>query len=50
MMDASSEEDYVIKRAKLTHASNPLEAKAWILTAKTLYPNNFDVQVRIIYK
>lgn len=47
-MDASSEEEYVIKKAKLTHTSDPFAAKAWILTAKTLYPNNFDVQVRFI--
>lgn len=40
-----SDEDYVIQRAKSALDTNPLSAKAWMLTAKTLYPNNFGVQV-----
>lgn len=43
-MDAT-EEDYLINRAKLAQTSDPFTAKAWILAAKTLYPNNFGVQV-----
>ncbi|CAH1174144.1 unnamed protein product [Phaedon cochleariae] len=39
-----SDEDYVIQRAKDSFKSNPVAAKAWVLTAKTLYPNNFAVQ------
>lgn len=40
-----SDEDYVIKRAKNSLKGDPLSAKAWMITAKTLYPNNFGVQV-----
>ncbi|XP_074038385.1 integrator complex subunit 10 [Leptinotarsa decemlineata] len=39
-----SDEEYVIQRAKAAFSSNPVAAKAWMLTAKTLYPNNFGVQ------
>lgn len=42
-----SDEDYVIHRAKIDLEKNPLSAKAWMITAKTLYPNNFGVQVLI---
>lgn len=40
-----SDEDYVIERAKNALKLNPVSAKAWMITAKTLYPNNFGVQV-----
>ncbi|RZB38920.1 Glyco transf 22 domain containing protein [Asbolus verrucosus] len=39
-----SDEDYVIQRAKTALRTDPLSAKAWMITAKTLYPNNFGVQ------
>ncbi|KAG5882634.1 hypothetical protein JTB14_001824 [Gonioctena quinquepunctata] len=39
-----SDEEYVIQRAKDAFITNPVAAKAWMLTAKTLYPNNFGVQ------
>lgn len=39
-----SSEEYVIQRAKLALEDDPLSAKAWMITAKTLYPNNFGVQ------
>lgn len=42
-MDAG--ENYLISKAKLSQSTDPFAAKAWILTAKTLYPNNFGVQV-----
>lgn len=41
------EENYLILKAKLAQATDPYAAKAWILTAKTLYANNFGVQVRL---
>ncbi|XP_037049863.1 integrator complex subunit 10 isoform X2 [Bradysia coprophila] len=41
-MDAG--ENYLISKAKLSQSTDPFAAKAWILTAKTLYPNNFGVQ------
>jgi integrator complex subunit 10 len=39
-----SDEEYVIQRAKSALKTDPLSAKAWMITAKTLYPNNFGVQ------
>lgn len=42
-----SEENYFIKRAKLAEKDDPYTAKAWILTAKSLSPNNFDVQFEV---
>ncbi|XP_060526875.1 integrator complex subunit 10 [Cylas formicarius] len=39
-----SDEEYVIQRAKDALKIDPYAAKAWMLTAKTLYPNNFSVQ------
>lgn len=38
------DEEYVIQKAKQALQTDPLSAKAWMLTAKTLYPNNFGVQ------
>lgn len=40
-----SDEEYVIQRAKNALIMDPIAAKAWMITAKTLYPNNFGVQV-----
>lgn len=42
-----SDEEYVIQRAKNALTTDPISAKAWMITAKTLYPNNFGVQVKI---
>lgn len=39
------EENYLILKAKMAQSTDPFASKAWILTAKTLYPNNFGVQV-----
>ncbi|KAJ8914953.1 hypothetical protein NQ315_002477 [Exocentrus adspersus] len=39
-----SDEDYVVESAKNTLKVNPISAKAWMITARTLYPNNFGVQ------
>lgn len=46
IVENTSDEDYVIQRAKLALKSDPLSAKAWMLTARTLYPDNFGVQVK----
>lgn len=43
-----SDEDYLVQKAKETLASNPYQSKAWTLTARTLFPQNFDIQVYII--
>lgn len=42
-----SDEDYLVLRAKQAFMVDPHAAKAWMLTAKTLYPNNFAVQVNM---
>ncbi|KAF5298601.1 hypothetical protein FQR65_LT09696 [Abscondita terminalis] len=39
-----SDEEYVVERAKRALKIDPVAAKAWMITAKTLYPNNFSVQ------
>lgn len=38
------DENYLISKAK--DAADPNTAKAMILTAKTLFPKNFKIQVR----
>uniref|UniRef100_A0A1I8M5R8 Integrator complex subunit 10 n=1 Tax=Musca domestica TaxID=7370 RepID=A0A1I8M5R8_MUSDO len=38
------DESYIIEQAKKFKAIDIASAKAWIITAKTLYPNNFNVQ------
>lgn len=43
-MEVLSEESYLINKAKSAQKSDPYAAKAWILAAKTLFPNNFGVQ------
>lgn len=45
-----TDEEYVIQRAKECFKTDPYSAKAWMLTAKSLYPNNFPVQVIINLK
>lgn len=46
ILESLPDEDYVIQRAKLAlKKSDPLYAKAWMITAKCLYPDNFGVQV-----
>lgn len=42
-----TDENYFIKKAKLAEETDPFTAKAWILTAKSLSPNNFDVQFEV---
>ncbi|XP_050303392.1 integrator complex subunit 10 [Anthonomus grandis grandis] len=39
-----TDEEYVVQRAKEALKIDPYSAKAWMLTAKSLYPNNFTVQ------
>ncbi|KOB76168.1 Integrator complex subunit 10 [Operophtera brumata] len=41
---ALSDEDYIIAKAKDAHKINIHSAKAWMLTAKTLFPTNFKIQ------
>jgi integrator complex subunit 10 len=40
-----SDEEYVIYRTKSSQKLDAATAKAWMITAKTLFPRNFAVQV-----
>lgn len=42
-----TDENYFIKKAKFYESSDPFTAKAWILAAKSLSPNNFAVQFEV---
>lgn len=44
MPGIESDEDYIIARAKEAQKHNIHSAKAWMLTAKTLFPTNFKIQ------
>lgn len=39
-----SDEDYIIAKAKDAQKNDIYSAKAWMLTAKTLFPSNFKIQ------
>lgn len=41
-----TDEEYVIYRAKVSQKHDEYSAKAWMITAKTLFPRNFAVQVK----
>lgn len=41
----NSDEQYIITEAQKLRNMDACAAKAWIITAKTLFPNNFNVQV-----
>lgn len=42
-----NDENYFIKKAKENEQMDPCAAKAWILTAKSLSPNNFSIQFAV---
>lgn len=44
MVNVLTEEQYLISKAKTTQTCDPYASKAWIITAKTLFPNDFGVQ------
>lgn len=44
-MKELSDEDYLVQKAKETAVTDMYRSKAWTLTAKTLFPQNFDIQV-----
>lgn len=44
MTSIDESEIYMVKQAQSVRHSDPSSAKSWILTAKTLYPNAFNVQ------
>ncbi|CAH0725796.1 unnamed protein product, partial [Brenthis ino] len=41
---SEEDENYIISRAKEAQKQNIYSAKAWMLTAKTLFPTNFKIQ------
>ncbi len=45
MSDLSNacDEEYLALRGRLARESNPLEAKAWLITSNLLFPNNFKI-------
>ena len=46
MEDLGSSSQWLVERARQSlRENNPYEAKAWLITAKTLYPKDFGVQV-----
>lgn len=46
-MEKVSGEQYLISKAKMLANIDKYAAKSWILAAKTIYPNDFTVQVSI---
>lgn len=46
MEDLDSPSQWLVERARQSlRENNPYEAKAWLITAKTLYPKDFGIQV-----
>ena len=46
MAEFDSSTQWLVERARQSlKENNPYEAKAWLITAKTLYPKDFGVQV-----
>ena len=47
-MDYLSDVDYMVMRARQYSKSDPHASKAWLITAKSLFPSSFVIQVRIL--
>lgn len=43
-MSTTSPAEFLIAKARAAEARDPYEAKAWIIAAKSLFPNNFGIQ------
>ncbi|XP_075161404.1 integrator complex subunit 10 [Haematobia irritans] len=41
------DESYIIQQAKILRTTDPCSAKSWIITAKSLFPTNFNVQFEV---
>ena len=39
-----SDEDYLVARARQERERDPAGAKAWMITAKLMFPKNFSIQ------
>lgn len=45
--DTISDEEWLVSRARMCIKSDPFAAKSWMITAKSLFPHNFTIQVRL---
>lgn len=45
-MSAQKDCEFLVKRARELVSEDPCAAKAWLITARTLYPADFTIQVR----
>lgn len=45
-MSAQGDCDFLVKRARELVPKDPWAAKAWLITARTLYPADFNIQVQ----
>lgn len=44
-MSAQKDCEFLVKRARDLVSEDPCAAKAWLITARTLYPADFTIQV-----
>ena len=44
-----SDVDWLVMRARSFPKTDPYSAKAWLITAKSLFPQSFVIQVNILY-
>ena len=44
-MSALGDCEFLVKRARELVSEDPWAAKAWLITARTLYPADFNIQV-----
>ncbi|KAL5019854.1 hypothetical protein ScPMuIL_002746 [Solemya velum] len=44
VMDNVSDEEWLVMRSRACIKSDPFAAKAWMITARTLFPGNFTIQ------
>lgn len=45
VMSAQGDCEFLVKRARELVSEDPWAAKAWLITARTLYPADFNIQV-----
>uniref|UniRef100_A0A673GDS1 Integrator complex subunit 10 n=1 Tax=Sinocyclocheilus rhinocerous TaxID=307959 RepID=A0A673GDS1_9TELE len=45
-MSAQGDCEFLVKRARELVPQDPYAAKAWLITARTLYPADFNIQAR----
>lgn len=48
-MSAQKDCEFLVKRARELVSEDPCAAKAWLITARTLYPADFNIQVILRY-